>query len=158
MKIEIEVHGNTEDETIDEAVLRHAGWAILQRMDDKVRRDLSSKVSDTRTEMIRERLEPILDEAMEASVQRTNEYGEPKGDPVTLRELITEMIRKELTFKTDRYGDGVSALSKLIKSEIERKLDGELRKALDEGKKVILDQLKAHAAQVMTDAMERATR
>lgn len=63
---------------------------IVDRLvqDREVWPKLHELVTQVRKEIITAKVEPQVIAALENPIQRTNDYGDPKGDPITMRDLI----------------------------------------------------------------------
>lgn len=119
---------------------------------------LAKRIRDIRDEEIREQLRPMVAETLSASIQRTNHYGEPTGDPVTLREVVAETGRK-LLIEPQRNGSGYSTnetlVRRLIREEVDAAFGRELKAALDEAKAEIRTAVQAKGAAVLAETIQR---
>lgn len=112
--------------------------------------ELRKRVTAIRDEMIRAKLEPVLTEAMQAPIRKTNWYGEPTGEVLTMRELIVESAR-DVFAKPDRSGrNQASWLTNFIYDEVrglfEKELKAEMKEAKEKLKKQIADRVAQDAA------------
>lgn len=136
---------------------------VADRIADRVTRneeyrELKKRVTAIRDEMIREKLQPILDELMQAPIRKTNWMGEPEGDPVTMRELIIEASRDLLT-KGDANGRSRSPwITSHIMDQVRILFQQELKADLDAAraalKKEILGRVASDAAATVDEALK----
>jgi hypothetical protein len=130
----------------------------LTKSRDEFYSTIRNRVNAVRNELLREKLEPVIEEALKSSVQRTNTFGGAVGDPTTLTELIIEEGRKQLqsgagSTSSTRRQDTV--LDRIIAEEVNRQLSTELKAAVEAGKSEILDRVRGEAAQIMASAISR---
>lgn len=143
-------------------IVDRAAAKLVDRLtqDRDVYGEFRNRVNAVRNELIREKLEPVVEEAIKTSVQRTNSFGGAVGDPTTLTELIIEEGRKQLTSKAGsssgmRTSTSTTVLDKLIAEAVDRQLTTELRAAVETGKEEILAKVRGEAAKIMSDAVSR---
>lgn len=113
---------------------------------------ISAEIKRRREELIDEAIKPMVDELLEKPIQLTNGYGEPKGEPVTLTEVVMERITAHLNQKT-RYGSEKTNLDEMIDKMIGYGLKGELQKLVDQAKGQIRAAVKEKAAQVIAETV-----
>ncbi len=116
--------------------------------------ELRRRVAEIRDEEIRAALVPALTDALNASVRRTNTYGEPTGPEVTMREVITDEAKKMLTARSD-YGRGETFTQKVIKDAVGSALRNELAAVINEEKAKVVAAVRAQAATIIADAVKR---
>jgi len=105
MKIEIEVPDYIEDGSISEEIKARIASGLLR----EIKRDTISEIKKGLTAKIQETCDVIVKDALAERFPLTNEFGEKKSDPVTLRELIIKESTKRLDAKVDaNTGKGVS--------------------------------------------------
>lgn len=96
-------------------------------------RELRKRVTVIRDEMIREKLEPVLAEVMDAPIRKTNGFGEPTGEPVTMRELVVESARELLSQRDRRNYNQAPWITNFVHEQVrdlfEKDLKAELAKA-----------------------------
>jgi hypothetical protein len=146
------------DRTLGDMIAEKIADGILKEMDREWRQDLFTRVREERKNLIHERLEPILDEAMKAPIKRTNEYGEPMiGKELTMRELIVDEAHKIITSKPIRsgYGGSETILQKTIREEIKQAFAAELSAELQAAKKAMVAAVQEKAVEYMTEAVLR---
>lgn len=124
-------------------------------------RDVLRRVNTIRDDIIAEQIRPQVEEALEASITRTNTYGEPTGKTTTLREVIVDEAKKWLTKTGDDFSSsrgprrGETNVQHLIRQEVDKALTTELRAAVQEAQGDVLETVKPKAAEVLTESIER---
>lgn len=150
-----------DDTTIGEEVVRALVREIAKGDEYK---SLSRRVLEIRDEEIKAMLAPILAEAVDRPIERTNSFGERMGAQTTLRELIMERTRKTLGISTeDRYRDGryehSTTLEKLVRSQVDAAIKEEIAEAVKAAKEAVPSQLGASigatVAAVIRDALAK---
>ena len=148
--------------TLEDVVL---GMAAKQLADRAMRshddyRPLTDRVRKIRDEVIREKIDPIIEEALSAPIRKTNSFGEPTGSETTLRTLIADQAEQALkvsnTNNPNRFRDTDTTLTKFIAAEIDKALKKELKGALDEAKAQVLARVQEAGGEVIADTLKRA--
>lgn len=117
--------------------------------------DLYRRVASIRDDVIREHLQPLISAALNKPVQKTNEYGRPRGEPIPLTELILTEVKSYLGKPLDRnIGRTETVVQKLIREEVERALLTELRDVIAEEKKRIVAAMRSKAAGIIAATIE----
>lgn len=147
--------------SIADTIVEAAARQLLEGIDKDVKRGLRDRVSAVRNEVIREAVKPVIDEALQEPLQRTNSFGEPVGQETTLRELIIEETRKQWQQANNNSG-GVrrreTYIEKVVREEIEKTFAAELKVTIDEAKAGVLEAVRAKGAQVLAETIQRAAR
>lgn len=122
---------------------------IYPRVHDRVR--------EIRDEEIRAALQPAVADALAAAVQPTNHFGESKGEPVTIREIVVQTAAKWLqTPASDSYGKpSETPIQKFIKREVEESIANELRPIVEQAKADVLAAVRTEGAKVLTETIAR---
>jgi hypothetical protein len=138
--------------TLGEEVARKVANTLMR---DEEYPGLRRKVMDLRVEEIREQLKPIVSAAIEEGVRETNRYGEPVGEPTTLRALIIKEVGDLLRRPVDNYsrekGTWVQAL---VKENVQKVLREELGAALADEKAKVVAAVRAKAADMIAQAVK----
>jgi hypothetical protein len=121
---------------------------------------LKDRVSAIRDEEIRMQLAPVVEESVTASVQPTDSFGAPKGEARTLREIILDAAKKELTAPRERdYGRGRETLVQyVIRTEVDRHITNELQAAIKEAKAEVVKAVREKGSEVLTETITRLAR
>jgi hypothetical protein len=145
-----------EDEWIRDAVT--LGDAVAERIANRLMREeeyrpLKQRVLEIRDNEVREQVKPVVARAIEASVQPTNSYGQPTGEPVTLTDVIVREA-KELLNKRSDYGRGPTFLEGVIRDAVGVALQKELAAAIAEEKAKVVAVIRAKAAELIAEAIK----
>jgi hypothetical protein len=112
-------------------------------------------------EEIREHLKPVIAQALDAAVQRTSGFGDPRGEPKTLREVIVEAALEQLRRPAhgDGFGGGIrrgeTLVQFVIRREVEDALGKELRGVVQAAKADVLEAVRAKAGEVVAETIEK---
>ena len=114
-------------------------------------KSLRNSVLDIRTEVIREALMPVVEEAMTGAFQRTNSYGEPAGAKVTMRQVIADEVAKMMNNPADSYNrEKGTVLQVMVRKEVEAALGAEVRGAVKQAR----EQVAAEIGQMVASAVQ----
>lgn len=119
---------------------------------------LTRRASEIRDEEIRAVIRPAIIEAIDATMQPTDPYGNPKCEAKTLHEIIVEQAKKAITAKdSDSYSrnKGLNIVEQFIASEVRSALDKELRATMDQAKADVLAAVKDQGAKVLSETIAR---
>jgi len=131
---------------------------IVQRLAAKREEwyELSRTVTEIRREVIREAVLPAIEQAIAAPIQKTSLYGDPVGDPVTLREVIVDEARKVISAKdpNDYRGDKGTFLVRVVREEVSNALRAEIAAEVAKAKAAVADEIGRQVAGAVTAAMK----
>lgn len=157
MKLEIELPGVDK---IAEDVVEVITDRILNGNDYDG--GMRERIRDLAVERVAERVyaetDRIVAEHLAAPIQPTNEFGEPKGDPITLRDRVAQQVKRWLEEKVDRDGktgrDPFSYQTTKTRAEwaIERAVDEVARKELEAEVRKAATEVKAQLNGKVTEA------
>lgn len=153
-------HGE-EGEMLADLIVRQAAKEMLaQAAKGTGYRDaLSRRVEAIRDAEILAAVRPLVEQAMSESLQPTNSFGQAKGEPVTLAEVIVKKAIAALQVRSDRgRGGTASVLEQFIEQEVHRALKADLAAAFQEGRAAVLAAVRDEAAQVITDTITRLSK
>lgn len=91
---------------------------------------LKERISNIRSEEIREVLKPVIREALEGPVYKTNTYGDRTGQQTTLRELIQEEAAAMWSTSKNTYGSRQDTVAELVAQEVRKQIGSEVAKAV----------------------------
>jgi len=115
---------------------------------------LRKRASEIRAEAIREAVRPQIEEAIAKPIQKTNSYGEPVGEPTTLRELIIDEARKAVNEPVDKYArDKGTFLTQAVKREIQAALSAEIADAVKQARQQVADEIGQQVTAAVAAAM-----
>lgn len=127
----------------------------------QLRKDVATKVLETVSTAITEQVTEVVAETLANPVQRTTEWGSPVGDAKPLAQLISEQATEALTKPTgDRYGNSgrLTIVQKIIADEIAKQFKTELQGHVKQAQEAAVAAVKASAAEVISETIERAQR
>lgn len=94
--------------------------------------ELRNQYMDVRREALRDQLAPIIEQVMAEPFRKTNSYGEPTGQPVTLRELVIAEVRNVMNSPADKYASPSkgSVIEQAVRKEVKALFDKEIGEAV----------------------------
>lgn len=113
---------------------------------------LGRKVAEIRDTLIAEQLEPLVREALEGEYRATNGFGEPVGQPTTLRSVIAKQVDDWLNSRdgdTYRNPKRLTRLSALVAEQVDKAMTKELSAAVADAKAQVVAAVKAKGAEVL---------
>lgn len=149
----------TEPTTVEDVIL---GLAANKLLASSAKQEAGSwlltRVQSIRDEEIREQIRPLITEALTKALQPASVYGEPKGEPTTLAEIITKQALAELRTPRDQgYGHQKKTLvQEMITKEVTSSFTAELKKELEAGKEQVRKVLREQGAALIEQAIEKA--
>lgn len=148
-----------EATTVEDIVLGLAANKLVQSIVTKEASDyLRQTVERIRDEEIRAQIRPLIAEALTKALQPASAYGEPKGEPTTLAEVIAKRALAELQLPRDQgYGRQKRTLAQeIIAKELDHKFTAELKKEIEAGKEQVRKVLREQGAALIEQAIEKA--
>lgn len=144
--VEDVVLGLVVDRLVNRFVSGRGAW------DNTVR----DRVNEVTHEVIVEKITPMVTDAIAAGVQKTNSYGEPIGEPVTMRDVIVATAKEWLEKPTNDYGrDRKTRLQALLHDEVERAMKAELKATIDAAKAEVEAAVREKGAEVLAETITR---
>lgn len=142
--------------TLGDAV---AGKLTAMLVKDERYASLRKRFLEIREEEIRRAVQPIVIDAINAPVQKTNTFGEATGGTTTVRELIVAEAKKiaERPFDTSynsRSGNE-TALGKFVREQIAAAFTKELAAVVAAEKAKVVAAVRAKAADLIADAVKQ---
>ncbi len=119
---------------------------------------LTRRAVEIRDEEIREVIRPAIVEAIDATMQPTDAYGNPKCEAQTLHEIIVEQAKKVITAKdSDSYSrtKGLNIVQQFIAAEVRGALDKELKATMDQAKADVLAAVQEQGAKVLSETIAK---
>ena len=149
-----------EPQTVEDIVLDLAAQRVAAQVEKDVKVELAQRLRDLTDTEIRERVQPLIVEAMARPFRRSNPYGEATGPETTLREEITRVALDQLTKPTrDRYGsDSTTFVQSFIKEAVQKELKAELKVALDDAKAQVRAAVTTQAAEMIQQTIASLAR
>lgn len=118
--------------------------------------NLRKRVTEIRNQEIREAVKPLVREALERPIRKTNYYGEPVGQETTLSEIIMDEAKKAWSTSKDSYGSRQNTLQDVIAAEVRKHIQGEVAKAVKAAQEAALKAVGDLAAGPVVDAVRKA--
>jgi len=134
------------------------GQGVAARIAEDLKRDegyktLRQRVMDARDAEVREQVKPVVSAAIESSVQPTNAFGQPVGEPTTLTALIVKEA-KELLSKRGDYGRGKTLLEQVVADAVDKAIRKELSDVIVDEKAKVVAAVRAKAAELIATAVK----
>lgn len=120
-----------------DSIAQHAASNIVEN----IARDLKAEVTRSVKQQIDAQVGAIVSAALDTNIQPTNEWGEPKGKPLSLREMVGNSARNYLGVKVNK--DGAEStynadttrlefiVKKVVASEFDYRMQTEVKKAVE---------------------------
>lgn len=144
--------------TLGQMVARLVADNITQQISREARSEYLKPVRDRLDALADQLVEEKLREVMAREIVPTDPYGNAKGEPQTLAELIAK--RAEAWLKApetrDGYGSQRTNFQKLIDTEVGRAWQTEVTKAITEAKAQVQARISKQAADVFAEVIQRA--
>jgi hypothetical protein len=103
----------------------------------QLRSEMVEVVREVANEVAHERVAAVVDEVMAGEIRKTNSWGEPTGEPVTLREILVAEVKTALERKVDTHGrpagysrDGMPYVDYVARTAAAEAIKGELAPAV----------------------------
>lgn len=126
-----------------------------------LRRDLLKRLEDQTHDAVVATITDLVREHLTDGVRAVNSLGQPIGEPTPLAEAIRATAAETLTKVVgDGYGSRgrQTVLQKLVDEAVGNAFKAELAKEVDAAKTAAKAAVRDHAAQVIQETIERATR
>lgn len=120
-------------------------------------RTLRARIREIRDEVIHAQITPMIAEAVAKPIQRTGAYGDPIGEPISMREVVVDEARKILqSTPQGSYDRNAQSLGrKLIHEMVEKEMRAELTEVIKEERQKVIDAVRAQAAELITEAVTK---
>lgn len=141
--------------TVLDAIVRETSGRLIQALREDLAnwersRDLVRKIT---SEMVRETLGPIIDEAINGVIQPTNSYGAPTGPATTLRAMVMDEVKRQMKLgQGGSFGDK-SVYEKALRSVTADALAKELSTEITVAKKALREAAQKAAAEAIAKAL-----
>ena len=124
--------------------------------DYQLQKDIRNKIDSQFKSRIEEKVVALIEEAFEAPIQRTNQWGENKGEPITVKEMIGESIEKWMTAPRDRnrsYSSPAGNLQELVDDATKNLMSREFKAKIDAAKESVTQTVNKAAIQAAVDVL-----
>lgn len=168
MKIEIDLDnlGFTYDEdgdpsrtaTLRDAIVQAAAHKLALEQNHEVRSDLRHLA----TNIVTQRIASTVDEVLREPIQRTSPWGEHRGEPVTVKDMVREELHQFMSRPPrDRYSFDRSkpnSLAELVQESTRTMLTGELKKTVEQAKENVHNTVTDAALKAAVEAISKGNR
>jgi hypothetical protein len=144
--------------TLLELIVEEAARQLMGRIvkDETVYKSLRGQVADAIARGIDARVVPLIEEAFEGPVIRTNAYGEPTGATTTMRAHIFEVVQGHMRRTNNRSEYDQTVYDKALRRVTADVLANEYATEIDAQKATIRDAYRDAAAAVLAAAQAKA--
>jgi hypothetical protein len=102
---------------------------------------LRERVTEIRNQEIREAVKPLVREALERPIQRTNSWGERTGQTTTLSEIIMDEAKKVFTEVKGSYRDKRPFIQGVVAEEVQKAFKKDIQEQVQKAREAIAKQL-----------------
>lgn len=148
--------------SVEDIIVDRAAHIVADRLihDETRYRPLQEQARKELTSRIEERVDQITEEVVRRRLQRTDSWGNPLGEEVSLEQQIHSMVEQRLNEQVSTGRDYNSPKTTVIRKTIEdltgREIAKQVREAVDAEKDLVIQKVTAQAASVLTEGMKRA--
>jgi hypothetical protein len=137
---------------VEESIVRQAAQILADRLDEKAAELLEALV----VERAGAKVDSIIDSVASMEFKKTNSYGEPTGETITLAGMLRDSIQR--IEKDGYYNKPKARLSKVVEEELDKALRSELGKEIEAAKKEIRASIDAKFVGAIQEALKNAMR
>jgi hypothetical protein len=120
-------------------ILQDAAFQLVQDAEVReIKSGLMTRIHRIQEQVIRERVELEVEAALMSEFQPTDTFGSAKGERTSLRAEIAKQAEAAYKALTSTGYREDSRLTKLVKEEVGRVFEGELKKALNAAKQQVV--------------------
>ncbi|OEJ24314.1 hypothetical protein AS594_07225 [Streptomyces agglomeratus] len=102
---------------------------------------LRERVTEIRNQEIREAVKPLIREALERPIRRTNSFGERVGNETTLAELIMDEAKKTFTEVKDSYRCNKPFITEVVAAEVQKAFRADIQEQVQKARAAVAAQL-----------------
>lgn len=120
------------------------------------RGNLTRRVASIRDEQIAAAVRPDVEAALAGTVQKTNSYGDPVGEPTTMRDLIVARVDEWLKSSdrdSFRNPKGLTKPQAIIAEQVDKVLAKEMKAAVDAAKAEVVAAVQAKGAELLAQTI-----
>lgn len=151
-----------EDRFVASSLQQEIVHAASLELVKQARKGIEKAVLDEVRSAVGEQVREVVAETLTNPVQKTNEWGSPVGDAKPLAQMISEQATDALRKPELRDGYSRSTnptmVQRIIASEIEKAFKVELQAHVKEAQQAAVAAVKASAAEVIGESIDRARR
>ena len=146
----------SEEITVLDAVIDRAAKDLLRDVSYDVKREITTAAGKA----AKEQAAAAIIEVMAGPIQPTNHFGEPSGQPTSLRELVsaevTAWLRKTPNRNSGAYERDQPPFVQWLREVVDKALREELKAPVAEAKKAAVDRVRDQAADLVAAAVQEA--
>ncbi len=141
----------------EEGVTTQVARMLLERLTtrDNAYLSLDELVSQITEDEIRSRVIPLIEIALMEPRQPTDQWGNVKGEPLTMAEHINTVIHEFLTKESGDYNRRETAVKKFIREEVEKAVKADLTTSMNAAREQVQAAVKEQAATILAQTIER---
>lgn len=150
-----------EDRFVSSSLQQELVHATSLELVKQIRKGITSAVLDDVRDTVTAQVSDVVAETLANPVQKTTEWGAPVGESKPLAQLISEQATDALTKPTgDRYSNSgrLTVVQKIIADEVTKQFKSELQGHVKQAQEAAVAAVKASAAEVISETIERAQR
>ena len=96
----ITINLDWQQDQIAKAITAEATLRLVEKFEDQIRREVQAKVGP----VIDAQVNAIVEDALTKVFTPVDEFGDPKGEPTTVKAILAKKAKSFLEEKVDRYG------------------------------------------------------
>ena len=96
----IEVNLDWQQDQIAKAIVAEATCRLVEKFETEIRREVQAKVGP----IIEAQINAIVESALTQVFTPVDEFGDPKGEPTTVKAILAKKAKSFLEEKVDMYG------------------------------------------------------
>lgn len=131
--------------------------ALVNRLLEDVRREVKVTIKEHLADAIRDQVNGIVAETLTGDIRMTNAWGEPIGEPTTLRTMIAKQASEFITAKPvrDIYNDRnkTPTFADLLKVEVTDAMKTDLQDAIIAARKQVAVAVQERAGQLLGEVI-----
>ena len=135
---------------------KHGFQLVRDLVVERIRKSLTEKIEMCVERFVQEEVNRVLT----GTIQPTNSWGEPKGEPTTLRDMMTKLVKEHLDQRVDSSGrvTQCSGNNTYPRSEylVRNALQGDIDKAVDKEVKIVVADVRKQLAESATKKLGSA--
>jgi hypothetical protein len=140
-------------------VVERAAHLLVAQADQAAYRSLRDQVTAEMKASIRGELDKLVAEALAGAVQPTNQWGEARGEPTTLREVILKDVAAWLNEARPTTGsrrDQLSPFRRMLEEEIEKAVKGDLADVMAKARETVKAKIQVVATEQLGSVLVKA--
>lgn len=132
---------------------------LVRTLTDKFEAQAQKQLHEALKSSIETKATELVEAAVNAPIRKTNTWGEPVGEPTSLRDMIDQKVKEFLGSRIDSGYTGShprTFIQNMVGKQVEASMQKEFAAAIQQGKEELLKAVKGHAAEVISESLRRA--